>query len=171
MAEAFRGEFGQKVDAKARVLIPVAFRRILDAGDPNSSAQRTRFVMVYGDERRRFVECYTMEGMAALEAQIAALPLGTPARRLLERNFITLSATIEIDEDGRIVLPARVRDKLGLTAEEIRGSVESVFAGTLQTFQIWRKTDFDTWLAEQEAEDMQLLADGQDMLTLLHGVG
>ena len=30
-SEAFRGEFYQKVDAKARVSIPAAFRRILDA--------------------------------------------------------------------------------------------------------------------------------------------
>ena len=30
-SEAFRGEFYQKVDAKARVSIPAAFRRILEA--------------------------------------------------------------------------------------------------------------------------------------------
>ena len=34
MSEAFRGEFTQKVDGKARVSIPAAFRRILEAGDP-----------------------------------------------------------------------------------------------------------------------------------------
>ncbi|WP_045386869.1 division/cell wall cluster transcriptional repressor MraZ [Falsirhodobacter sp. alg1] len=161
MAEAFRGEFNQKVDTKARVLIPVAFRRILDAGDPGSQGQRTRFVMVYGDDRRKFVECYTMAEMAALEAQILGLARGTPARRLLERNFITLSVTIEIDDDGRIVMPARIREKLGMS------SGETVFAGTLDTFQIWKREAFEAALATQEAEDMKLLEDGADMLTLL----
>ena len=35
MAEAFRGEFNQKVDGKARVSIPAPFRRVLEAGDPD----------------------------------------------------------------------------------------------------------------------------------------
>ncbi|MCJ8140314.1 division/cell wall cluster transcriptional repressor MraZ [Falsirhodobacter halotolerans] len=166
MAEAFRGEFNQKVDAKARALIPVAFRRVLDAGDP-AEGQRTRFIMVYGDERRKFVECYTMAEMARLEEAIASLPRGSVERRVLERNFITLSVTVEIDDDGRIVLPTRVREKLGMAADEIKGSVEAVFAGALDTFQIWKRDAFEANLAAQEAEDMALLADGRDMLTLL----
>jgi len=166
VAEAFRGEFNQKVDAKARVLIPVAFRRVLDAGDP-AEGQRTRFVMVYGDERRKFVECYTMAEMARLEDAIILMPRGSVERRVLERNFITLSVTVEIDDDGRIVLPTRVREKLGMAADEIKGSVEAVFAGALDTFQIWKRDAFEANLAALEAEDMALLADGRDMLTLL----
>ena len=38
MSEAFRGEFTQKVDGKARVSIPAAFRRVLEAGDPDAIA-------------------------------------------------------------------------------------------------------------------------------------
>ena len=49
MAEAFRGEFYQKVDQKARVSIPAAFRRILDADDPQKGEKNgTRLYMVYG---------------------------------------------------------------------------------------------------------------------------
>ncbi len=33
-----------------------------------------------------------------------------------ERNLITLSLTAEIDEDGRIVLPQKVRDKIEIGA-------------------------------------------------------
>ena len=32
VSEAFRGEFYQKVDSKARVSVPAAFRRIIEAG-------------------------------------------------------------------------------------------------------------------------------------------
>ncbi len=35
MAESFRGEVNQKVDGKARVSIPAAFRRVLESGDPS----------------------------------------------------------------------------------------------------------------------------------------
>ena len=46
-SEAFRGEFYQKVDAKARVSIPAAFRRILEAEDPATEPNpRPRVYMV-----------------------------------------------------------------------------------------------------------------------------
>ncbi|WP_435169549.1 division/cell wall cluster transcriptional repressor MraZ [Falsirhodobacter sp. 1013] len=170
MSEAFRGEFNQKVDAKARVLIPVAFRRVLQDGDPLAKeTNRPRIVMVYGDARRKFVECYTMAEMALLEQKILLLPAGSPQRRILERNYITLSATIEVDEDGRIVLPPKVRDKLGLSADAIKATVEAVFAGTLNTFQIWTRDAFDEELAAREDEELALLEGGVDMLTLLQG--
>lgn len=170
MAEAFRGEFNQKVDAKARVLIPVAFRRVLHDADPVAKdTNRPRVVMVYGDARRSFVECYSLEEMAALEARIAELPLGSPARRVLERNYVTLSVTVEVDEDGRIVLPPKVREKLGMSPDDIKATVEAVFAGTLNTFQIWTRDAFDAELAKREEEELALLDGGVDMLTLLQG--
>ena len=56
MAEAFRGEFYQKVDAKGRVSIPAAFRRILEADDPPSTDfPRPRVYMIYGGANRNFV--------------------------------------------------------------------------------------------------------------------
>ena len=91
MSESFRGELSQKVDSKARVSIPAAFRRVLETGDPSwPETPRPKVVMVYGDERRRFVECYSITEMKRVEALIARLPKGSPSRRLLERNLITV---------------------------------------------------------------------------------
>jgi MraZ protein len=138
VSESFRGELSQKVDSKARVSIPAAFRRVLETGDPSwPETPRPKVVMVYGDERRRFVECYSITEMKRVEALIARLPKGSPNRRLLERNLITLSATVDIDDDGRIVLPPRVREKIGVTAADLTAGFEAIFAGTLETFQIW----------------------------------
>ena len=73
-SEAFRGEFYQKVDAKARVSIPAAFRRILEAEDPASAEfPRPRVYMVYGGKSRRFVECYSRAGADALAAELAGI--------------------------------------------------------------------------------------------------
>ena len=164
MTDRFRGEFSQKVDSKARVSIPASFRRVLEAGDPAfRETSRLRLVMVYGDSRRRFVECYTVTEMRTLEGLIEALPRGTPRRRLLERNFITLSQTVDVDDDGRIVLPAKVRDKLGLDAS----GDEAVFAGTLETFQLWRAQTYEAELAADPAFAMAGLEEGADMLSLL----
>jgi len=170
---SFRGEFSQKVDGKGRVSIPAAFRRHLEDGDPEFRARRealrgeddkvkggARFVIVYGDARREFLECYTVEGMAALEARILAIPRGTPRRRALERVFITLSTVAEIDGDGRIVLPQKLREKLAL-------GEEAVFAGTADTFQIWQPEAYDRDLAEKAGEEIEGLAPGVDIAALL----
>ena len=164
MTDRFRGEFSQKVDSKARVSIPATFRRVLEAGDPAfRETSRLRVVMVYGDSRRSFVECYTVTEMRTLEGLIEALPRGTPRRRLLERNFITLSQTVDVDDDGRIVLPAKVREKLALDG----AGDEAVFAGTLETFQLWRADTYEAELARPSDLEAAELADGADMLSLL----
>lgn len=165
MSEAFRGEFTQKVDAKARVSIPAAFRRVLEAGDPDSP--RKRIVIVYGDERRKFAECYTIAEAARLEARIRALPLGSQKRRILERNLVTLSVTLEIDDDGRIVLPGKVRDKIALSAEDMVKGAEAVFAGALDTFQIWKSATYDAEILRAAQEDLANLPEDMDILSLL----
>lgn len=168
MSEAFRGEFNQKVDGKARVSIPAPFRRVLEAGDPSfSEDNRPKFVMVYGGgAARAYVECYTLTEMKKLEAKIRRMAPGTAARRALERNFITLSQVAEIDEDGRIVLPPKVREKIALTADDLKEGAEAIFAGSLETFQIWRRDAYEAQMAEDEALDLDL-PEGADLLSLL----
>ncbi|MGP3695654.1 division/cell wall cluster transcriptional repressor MraZ [Rhodobacter sp. NSM] len=163
MAEAFRGEYNQKVDAKARVSIPASFRRVIEAGDPKYSGGKASFVLVYGGDRS-YLECYTMTEMERIEEQIRRRPMGSPRRRYLERNMITLALNMELDEDGRIVLPPKGRDKLGITSDDLKGGVEATFAGTLNKFQIWKAT---TYASELAAEEEIQLPPGADMLSLL----
>lgn len=164
MSEAFRGEFTQKVDGKARVSIPAAFRRVLEAGDPDST--RKRIVIVYGDERRKYAECYTVVGAQRLEAMIRRLPLGSMQRRVLERNMITLSVTVEIDDDGRIVLPPKVREKTGLQSAD---ATEAVMAGALDTFQIWKSETYEAEIRRAAEEELAALPADMDILSLLGG--
>jgi MraZ protein len=172
VSEAFRGEFSQKVDNKARVSIPAPFRRVLEAGDPNfANSNRPRLVIVYGDDRRAFLECYTIIEMQRVENQIARLPRGSQARRLLERNLITLSLTVEIDEDGRIVLPSKARDKIDMTADDLKSGAEASFAGALDTFQIWKSSTYNSKLSAMMLVDNQLLAPESDILSLLPSEG
>jgi MraZ protein len=160
MAESFRGEYTQKVDGKARVSIPAPFRRALEAGDPGQNGG-PRVVIVYGGDRQ-YLECYSIAEMARIERNIGRMPIGSPQRKYLERHMITLSQTVEIDTDGRIVLQAKSRDKIGMAA--LKDGVEAVFAGTLNKFQIWHKDQYD---AEVAVQDTDVLHAGQDMLSLL----
>ncbi|MFN5996549.1 MAG: division/cell wall cluster transcriptional repressor MraZ [Paracoccaceae bacterium] len=153
MAEAFRGEFYQKVDGKARVSIPAAFRRILEADDPaTSDSQRPRLYMVYGGKKRTFVECYSRIGADKLAADVNSMDDGSDERIKAELNLITRSAMVEIEPDGRIVLPPKVREKIGL-AGEIAEKTEVAFAGLSNRFRLYRRDVYDAEFADDEDDD------------------
>ena len=160
-SEAFRGEVYQKVDAKARVSIPAAFRRILEAEDPSSPEfPRPRVYMVYGGRARRFVECYSKAGADALAARIEAMELGSPERDRAERDLISRSVMAEIEPDGRIVLPLKVREKMGFGPEDLAAGGEAAFAGFTNRFKLYRREVYDA----EQATDVD---DGVDPLTLV----
>ena len=162
MSEDFRGEYYQKVDNKARVSIPAVFRRVLDAGDaPSAENPRTRIVMVYGGKSRQFVECYTVANADRVARMVRKLPMGSKQRQIAERDLITRSLTVEIDENGRIVLPQKVRDKIGYAEGD-----ETAFAGTLDRFQIWKRDTYDAINGGLDDEEDELPA-GTDVLSLL----
>ncbi|MCB6178620.1 division/cell wall cluster transcriptional repressor MraZ [Rhodobacter sp. Har01] len=161
MAEAFRGEFYQKVDAKARVSIPAAFRRILDADDkPRADKEQPHVYLVYGGRNRSFVEGYSKRGADDLADQIAAMELGSKARMRAERELISRSIMVELEPDGRIVLPPKVREKIGLTDGDL-GSAEAAFAGVTNRFRLYSRKVYDAELAadaDDEDEDVDPLA-------------
>jgi len=161
VGRTFRGEGLHKVDAKGRVSIPASFRRVLEASDPEWKAgEAPQIVIVYGPARQRYLECYTMEAIDEVDAKIKRMPRGSQARRMLERMFSGQAHPTSVDESGRLVLPAKLREKIGLTGE-------AYFIATGDTFQIWDNTTFET--EEQSKADEWLDEQGEDFdpLTLL----
>mgnify|MGYP001157921226 CR=1 FL=1 len=139
MKESFRGEYYQKVDAKARMLIPVPFRRLLDRGDEKTpETPRTRIVIVYGGGRaRQYCEVYPMDVSEVLATKIRRMQPGSEKRKSLELEFFKRSATVEIDDDGRIVVPPQVREKLGITGDDMKSGAEVVLAGIGSRLGLW----------------------------------
>ncbi len=146
MSRRFRGESQHKVDTKGRVSIPASFRRVLEASDPNwKSGEAPELVIVYGDHRRAYLECYTMAAIEEVDAKIDALPRGSMQRKMLQGLFNGQSFPTTVDETGRLVLPAKLRTKINLDKE-------AFFMGTGDTFQIWNPETYDTQeRAKQEA--------------------
>ncbi len=165
MGRRFRGESHHKVDSKGRVSIPATFRRVLESGDPSwQSGDNPELVIVYGDHRRKYLECYTMAAIEEVDAKIADLPRGSTQRRLLERMFNGQSHATSVDDTGRLVLPAKLRQKIGLDAE-------AFFIAAGDTFQIWKPETYET---EEEAATEAMLDDlpeDFDPLQFLDGDG
>ncbi|MEL7212395.1 MAG: division/cell wall cluster transcriptional repressor MraZ [Pseudomonadota bacterium] len=161
MVRRFRGEFDQKVDAKGRVSIPASFRRVLEAGDPNyTQGLSPELVIVYGDHRRKYLECYTMDAIAEVDDKIDALPRGSMERKMLQRLFHGQSFPTSVDETGRIVMPAKLRNKIDLEDA-------AFFIAAGDTFQIWKPETYESEEAARTDEWLDELPEDFDPLIYL----
>lgn len=161
MARRFRGESHHKVDSKGRVSIPASFRRVLEASDPNwKSGDTPELVIVYGDHRRNYLECYTMEAIEEVDEKIDALPRGSMERKMLQRLFHGQSFPTTVDETGRLVLPAKLRQKINLENE-------AFFIAAGDTFQIWKTETYEEEELAKTEEWLDELPDDFDPLAFL----
>jgi MraZ protein len=151
------------VDAKGRVSIPAHFRRVLEANDPGwTEGLNPELVIVYGDHRRKYLECYTVKAIEEVDDKIEALPRGSKERSILARLFSAQSIHTNVDETGRLVLPAKLREKIALDGE-------ALFLAAGDTFQIWKP---ETYEAEEVARTeawLDELPDDVDPLVFLDG--
>ena len=100
-----------------------------------------------------------MTSMEEVDDMVSALPRYSREREILERMLNTQSAYASVDENGRIVLSQKLRDKAGISAN-------ATFAGMGDKFQIW---DPELYEADMEAMDDELdeRGDEEDPFALL----
>lgn len=160
MARRFRGSEEVKVDAKGRVSIPAKFRRVFEACDPDWEAgKRPQLVIVFGTRDWKNLQLFTIEAMEEIESGIARMPRGSAARNLLENIYQGHAEESEIDGDGRLVLPQKLREKIGL-------SDSAFFISAGDSLKVWSP---DAYAEEESALEARVpeLEPGADPLSLL----
>ena len=160
MARRFRGSEEVKVDAKGRVSIPAKFRRVFEASDPDfEPGKRAQLVIVFGTRDWKYLQLFTINAIDEIDEQIAGLDRGSPRRNYLEHIYHGHSEEAEIDGDGRLVLPQKLRDKIGLTDA-------AVFISGGDNLKGWTPADYE---AEERALEARVpeLEPGADPLSLL----
>ena len=138
----FMGEYNHTVDAKGRLIVPSKFREQL--GD--------EFVVTKGLDGCLFV--YENTEWKALEEKLHALPLTNANARKFSRFFLAGATTYEVDKQGRILLPAVLRDFAGIDKD-------AVLAGVLSRIEIWSK---DAWNESNTYDDMEEIAENMEGL-------
>ena len=133
----FMGEYNHTIDAKGRLIIPSKFREQL--GD--------EFVVTKGLDGCLFV--YDNEEWQAFEETLKGLPLTSKDARQFERFFLAGAANVEVDKQGRILLPANLREFAGLDKD-------TVLAGVGSRIEVWSK---ERYLGEAVYEDMDGIAE------------
>jgi MraZ protein len=144
VAPKFKGTLDQKIDVKGRVSVPAALRKVAEQCDPDfvppldksNKGTPASILIVFEPGKMNCLECYSVAGMAEIDAMIDSHDIGSPERDALEYRYHANVTLTEIDSDGRIVIPLSHRTKLGLEGD-IR------FVGLGDRFEIWTLAAFD----------------------------
>jgi len=150
VVQAFTGEHTQRVDKKGRMSIPAPYRRVLESGDPKwTDGLSPRVVIVYGQHLKSELHAYTVSEHAKIVSEIYAMPRErTTDKKRLAHLMITQSMELDVDKDGRVIMPLKLREKLKIEDGEIyfRGMGEHFEMWKQETFKATVEADIDSWL-------------------------
>ncbi len=132
----FMGEYEHSIDAKGRIIVPAKFRE--DLGE--------EFVVTLGLDGCLFA--YPKNEWQTFASELGKLP-GTKEARQLQRYFFGKAAACEADKQGRILIPAVLRECAGLEKD-------IVFVGVLNKIEIWSK---ERWDNNNDFDDVDTIAE------------
>ena len=128
---SFIGEYTCRLDDKGRVPFPAAFRPAATGSDG-----AVRLVA----KKDVFERCLALMTEAEWEQQMAfinrRLNPYSKEDQLLRRELLRDMAALEVDAAGRILLPKRLTEKVGV-------SKEVIFAGQGNKIEVWDKAAYE----------------------------
>lgn len=139
------GEYNHTIDTKGRLIVPSKFREAL--GD--------EFVVTKGLDGCLFV--YDNKEWSAFEEKLKALPLMNKESRKFVRFFLAGAANVEVDKQGRILIPSVLREFAELDKDV-------VLVGVASRIEIWSKKK---WEEASEYDDMEEIAEHMSDLGLM----
>ena len=131
----FVGEYLHTVDGKGRLALPARFRAKIERGA----------VLTRGVDACLYV--YPMETWEQKARELDAAITDPRQRRLVERRFFGMAFEVELDAQGRIVVPLKFRQYAGL-------GVEATIVGARDRFELWSTERWDAYADEMAAEDL-----------------
>ncbi len=128
----FLGRFEHAVDNKGRVAVPARFRGELSG----------ELIITRGNDRCLYL--FTQDAWEPLAAKLNDLPTGDADARNLRRAVFSAAEPVEIDKQGRIMIPDHLRQYANI-------SVNTAIIGLGTYIEIWDQqswTDLDSRIEE-----------------------
>ncbi len=129
----FRGVQHINMDAKGRLAMPARQR------EPLLSQCNGQLVATI-DTQSRCLFIYPLPEWERIEREIQELPALNPAVKRFQRLVIGYATDLDLDSNGRLLLPAPLRDYAGLEKK-------LVLVGQGKKLELWAE---ELWLAERE---------------------
>lgn len=144
----FIGEYSHSVDEKGRLAIPKKFQQKLKGGA----------VVTRGLDQCLFL--YTKKDWQQLAARIAKLPISQANTRAFARLMLAGAMDVELDKQGRVVLPDYLRryagiGKSGKAAVQKGGQGSGaagkvVVAGLMNRLEVWDAKEWENYKSTTE---------------------
>lgn len=133
----FIGEYSHNLDQKGRLAVPKKFREKLETGA----------IVTRGLDNCLFL--YTKEEWHKLAAKLANLPFAQANTRAFARLMLAGAMDVNIDKQGRVMLPEYLRTFAGLTKN-------AVVAGLYNRLEIWDQRKWDEYKRRTEKESTKI---------------
>jgi MraZ protein len=131
----FTGEYRHAIDSKGRVAVPARFRAELARG-----AHVSRWI-------DNCLAIFPDEAWARLADRVAGLRHADAGARSFSRFLFSGAFDVELDGQGRVVLPAGLREFAGLKSE-------AVVVGALDHIELWEPGRWAGYSAEMNSADV-----------------
>lgn len=140
----FTSEYESKLDAKGRLVLPARIKAQLPEGDlPGGKAGVQELVIRKGFEPCLIV--YPMVEFKKVFSKISGLNEFNEEYRKLQRNFLSGVVTVELDNNGRFLVPKNM-----LSYAQIEKDVTLV--GTGNKVEIWNPSIYENHLIQDPSE-------------------
>jgi len=126
----FTGQYERSIDSKNRIQLPSQIRSAID---PDTDGQGLYVTL---GENRGTVSIFTENAFHQLAARMETEFIPGPESRRFELQFYSLASYVEMDKQGRIILPTRLRQKARL-GEEV------YLVGQKFRLDVWNRDDLD----------------------------
>ena len=133
----FMGECSHWIGGKGRVVMPSKFRE----------QRGEEVVLTKGVDGCLFV--FPNDEWKSFEEKLRALPLTNKSARTFSRFFVAGATSCELDKQGRILVPATLREFAGLEKDV-------VLTGNINRIEIWSK---EKWSENNNYDDMDAIAE------------
>lgn len=127
----FIGEYSHSIDPKKRLAIPSKFRADL----------KNKIVITRGLDKCLFI--YPMKVWEEIAGKLGNLPVGESSTRSFIRLMLAGAADVEVDGQGRILIPDFLKSYAGL-------SKDVVIAGLYNRLEIWDEKKWEDYKKNAE---------------------
>lgn len=145
----FRGINGVNIDTKGRFVMPTRYRDRLQLDSKSA-------VVLTIDTEEQCLLVYPLPEWEEIEKKLAGLPSFNPAARRIQRLLIGHATDVEMDGQGRILLPPLLREYAGLNKK-------AVLVGQGKKFELWDEEHWEesrgSWLQEESNASESALPD------------
>ena len=137
----FRGANKVTLDAKGRMAIPTRYRERI--------TERCGNQLVVTVDRDYCLLIYPLPAWEEIERKLVRLPSLNKQARRLQRLMVGYASEVELDGNGRLLLPKELREFAGLKRQ-------AILIGQGNKFELWDEARWterrDEWLAEDDGD-------------------